>query len=84
MRRVTFKKENSEHVEFVTELTSFVLDQEHPFGVHYRSKCSSTLSEIEIEEFWSYVDQLLIENPVPGFDSVWKIEDNGNIYGYEN
>lgn len=84
MRTVTFKKQNGEKVDFMTNLTSFELSQEDPFGISYRSQCSSTLSENEIEEFWDYVDSLLVENPISDFESVWKIVDNGITFGYQN
>jgi hypothetical protein len=31
-----------------------------------------------------YVDELLLEHPTPDYYSVWKIIENGVIYGYEN
>jgi hypothetical protein len=84
MRIVTFKKQDGAEEDFVTSLTSFELDQEDPFGVSYRSQCSSTLSPSDQEEFWDYVDSLLLENPTPDFHSVWKIVDNGITFGYQN
>lgn len=84
MRTVTFKKQNGEKIDFITNLTSFELSQEDPFGIAYRSECSSTLNENEIQEYWDYVDSLLGENPIPDFESVWKIVDNGITFGYEN
>ena len=38
----------------------------------------------ELNEWWNYVDQLLIETPITNFHSVWKIVDDGITYGYEN
>lgn len=84
MRTVVFKNIDNEKIEFVSNLNNFTLDQEDPFGISYRTQCSSTLTEQEIEEFWSYVDDLLVENPTPNFLCVWKIVENGIIYGYEN
>lgn len=84
MRQITFILTNKEKINFNTSLTSFVLNQEQPFGIEYRKKCSSTLSETQINEWWNYVDSLLIERPTTNFHSVWKIEDNGVLYGYEN
>ena len=84
MREVTYKKINDEKITFDTNLTTFVLNQEDPYGIEYRQTCSSTLSETELNEWWDYVDQLLTETPVTNFHSVWKIVDNGITYGYEN
>ena len=84
MRQVTFKTDDNQRIEFTTSLTSFVLDQEQPYGIGYRLPCSSTLTENEINGWWNYVDQLLIERPTSNFHSVWKIVDDGMIYGYEN
>lgn len=84
MRQVTFKTDNNQLIVFSTNLTSFVLDQEQPYGIEYRKVCSSTLTEIELNDWWSYVDNLLIENPLEDFYSVWRIVDNGVLYGYEN
>lgn len=84
MRQVIYKTTNNEKVTFNTNLTTFVLDQEDPYGIEYRKPCSSNLSENEINEWWNYVDQLLIENPVNNFHSVWKIVEGGIIYGYIN
>jgi len=84
MRQVTFKTNDEQKIEFTTNLNSFSLNQEQPYGIGYRSQCSSTLTESEINDWWDYVDQLLIENPTPNFKSVWKIVDSGTLYGYEN
>lgn len=84
MRQVTYKTTEDTRLTFSTNLTTFVLDQEDPYGIEYRKPCSSTLSENELNEWWDYVDQLLIENPITNFHSVWKIVDDGITYGYEN
>jgi hypothetical protein len=84
MRQVTFKTNDGQKIEFTTNLTSFILDQEQPYGIGYNLPCSSTLTEVEIVNWWIYVNELLNENPTPNFQSVWKIVDNGVIYGYEN
>lgn len=84
MRQVTYKTTEDTRLTFNTGLTTFVLDQEDPYGIEYRKPCSSTLSENELNEWWNYVDQLLIENPITNFHSVWKIVDDGITYGYEN
>jgi len=84
MRTVTFKKENGEKVDFITSLTGFELSQEDPFGITYRTSCSTTLSLSEQEEFWNYVDSLLSENPIPNFESVWRIVEGQITYGYQN
>lgn len=84
MRTVTFKKNDGEIEDFVTNLLSFQLDTEDPFGVAYRSQCSSILPQSELDEFWSYVDSLLVEHPTPDFHSVWRIVENGITFGYEN
>lgn len=83
MRQVTFKTVDNQRISFNTNLTSFQLDQEQPYGIEYRKPCSSTLSENEINNWWNYVDQLLIEEQIPDFHSVWKIVDNDIIFGYE-
>ncbi len=84
MRTVTFKKQNGDEEDLVTSLFTFELNQEDPFGISYRSQCSSTLSASDQEQFWDYVDSLLLENPTPDFHSVWKIVDNGITFGYQN
>jgi len=84
MRQVTYKTTDNQRVNFNTNLTTFGLDQEDPYGIEYRKPCSSTLSENEINEWWDYVDQLLIERPVSNFHSVWRIVENGITYGYIN
>ena len=84
MRQVTFKTDDDQRIVFDTNLTSFVLNQEQPYGVGYRLPCSSTLTENELNDWWGYVDQLLIENPTSNFYSIWRIIDEGIIYGYEN
>jgi hypothetical protein len=84
MRQVIFKTIDNQRINFNTSITTFVLDQEDPYGIEYRKQCSSTLSENELNEWWNYVDQLLIETPITNFHSVWKIVDDGITYGYEN
>ena len=84
MRQVIFKTIDNQRINFNTSITTFVLDQEQPYGIGYRLTCTSTLSENELNEWWNYVDQLLIETPITNFHSVWKIVDDGITYGYEN
>jgi hypothetical protein len=84
MRQVTFKTNNNQIITFNSNNTTLELNQEQPYGIGYRLPCTSTLSETEINEWWDYVDQLLIENPEPNFYSVWRIIENGSLYGYEN
>lgn len=84
MRQVVFKTTDNQNITFNTTHTSFVLDQEDPYGIGYRETCSSTLPQSEINDWWNYVDQLRSENPIENFHSVWKIIENGVIYGYQN
>lgn len=84
MRQVTFILTNNEKINFNTVLTSFVLNQEQPYGIEYRKKCSSTLSENQLNEWWNYVDSLLSEYPTSNFKSVWRIINDGTIYGIAN
>jgi hypothetical protein len=84
MRQIFFKKTDNQIVEFQTNLTTFELSQEDPYGVEYREQCSSTLDINELNEWWDYVDQLRDENPITDFHSVWKIIDNDISYGYIN
>jgi hypothetical protein len=84
MRQIFFKTTDNQIIEFETNLTQYELDQEDPYGVEYRVECSSTLSVTEINEWWDYVDQLLLERPTENFKSVWRIINNGTLYGLEN
>lgn len=84
MRLVTFKTIDDQKISFTTNLISFGLDQEQPYGIEYRKPCSSTLTDDELNDWWNYVDELLIEEPTSNFHSVWKIVDNDIIFGYEN
>jgi hypothetical protein len=84
MRQIFFKTTDNQIIEFETNLTQYELDQEDPYGVEYRVECSSTLSVTEINDWWGYVDQLLLERPTENFKSVWRIINNGTLYGLEN
>lgn len=84
MRQVVFKTTDNQRVTFNSNKTTLNLNQEQPYGVNYRKPCSSTLTETELNNWWNYVDQLLIERPTPNFHSVWRIIDNNVIYGFEN
>ena len=84
MRQIQFKTTDDQIIQFNSNNTSIQLNQEQPYGIGYRLTCTSTLSENEINNWWNYVDQLLIERPTSNFHSVWKIVDDGIIYGYEN
>jgi hypothetical protein len=84
MRQITFKTTDEQKINFNTNLTSFDLNQEQPYGIEYRKLCSSTLTEQQLNSWWIYIDQLLMEKPTSNFHSVWKIIDNGIIYGYDN
>ena len=84
MRQIFLKTTDNQIIEFETILTQYELDQEDPYGVDYRVECSSTLSVTEINEWWDYVDQLLLEYPTENFKSIWRIINNGTLYGIEN
>jgi hypothetical protein len=84
MRQVTFKTNDNQITTFESDNTSLLLNEEQPYGIEYRTDCSSTLNEVDLNEWWDYVDLLLIENPEPNFHSVWRIIENGSLYGYEN
>lgn len=84
MREVFFKLDDGSFVSFQTNSNQYRLVQEDPFGIAYRTQCSSTLSESEINAWWDYVDLLLEENPTDNFYSVWKIVESGLTYGYGN
>ena len=84
MRQIFLKTTDNQIIEFETILTQYELDQEDPYGVNYRVECSSSLTETELNEWWDYVDQLLQETPIENFKSVWRIINNGTLYGIEN
>jgi hypothetical protein len=84
MRQIVLKTTDNQRVSFNSNNTSLMLNQEQPYGVGYRKPCSSTLTETELNNWWNYVDQLLIERATPNFHSVWRIIDNNVIYGFEN
>lgn len=84
MRQIFFKTTDNQIIEFETNLTQYELDKEDPYGVDYRVECSSTLSVSEINEWWDYVDQLRLDHPIENFKSVWRIINNGTLYGLEN
>jgi len=84
MRQVEFKTTDDQIIQFNSSNSSIQLDQEQPYGVNYRGQCSSTLTEQQLNSWWDYVDELLVERPTSNFHSIWKIIDNGNLYGYEN
>jgi hypothetical protein len=84
MRQVEFKTTDDQIIQFNSSNSSIQLDQEQPYGVNYRGQCSSTLTEQQLNSWWDYVDELLVERPTSNFHSIWKIIDNGTLYGYEN
>ena len=84
MRQVIFKTNDNQRITFNSNITTLVLNQEQPYGIEYRKQSSSTLTQTELNNWWNYVDQLLIERPTSNFHSVWRIIDNGSLYGYEN
>ena len=84
MRQVEFKTTDDQIIQFNSNNSSIQLDQEQPYGVTYRGQCSSTLTEQQLNSWWDYVDELLIERPTSDFHSIWKIIDNNETYGYDN
>lgn len=84
MRTVYYKLTDNTYEVFNTNNTSFPLQEALPFGIEYRKFCSCQLSQEQIDAWWNYVDILLQEHPNPIFKSVWRIEENGTIFGYEN
>jgi hypothetical protein len=84
MRQIEFKTTDDQIIQFNSSNSSIQLDQEQPYGVSYRGQCSSTLTEQQLNSWWGYVDELLVERPTSNFHSIWKIIDNGMIYGYNN
>jgi hypothetical protein len=84
MRTIYFKLTDGSISMFTTNNVSIVLKQALPFGIEYRKQCSCQLSSNEINNWWNYVDELLLENPTFNFKSVWQIVENNIIYGIEN
>ncbi len=84
MRTVYFKLTDNSYDVFDTSNNSLLMQEALPFGIEYRAFCSCQLSEQQINDWWDYVDALLQEHPNPNFKSVWRIEENGNIFGYGN
>ena len=84
MRQVEFKTTDDQIIQFNSNNSSIQLDQEQPYGVIYRGQCSSTLTEQQLNYWWDYVDELLVERPTSNFHSIWKIIDNNETYGYDN
>ena len=84
MRQIVLKTDNNERIIFNSNLTDLELNQEQPYGITYRKSCSSSLTTVELNNWWDYVDQILLERPTPNYHSVWRIVDNGIVYGYEN
>ena len=52
MRQITFKTTDEQKINFNTNLTSFDLNQEQPYGIEYRKLCSSTLTEQQLNSWW--------------------------------
>ena len=84
MRQIFFKTTDNQIIQHQTNLTLFVLDKEHPYGIGYRNPSSSKLSESKLNDWWNYVDELLLENTINNFYSIWRITDNGITYGFSN
>jgi len=84
MRLIEFKTTDDQIIQFNSNNSSIQLDQEQPYGVIYRGQCSSTLTEQQLNSWWDYVDQLLLERPTSDFHSVWKIIENNITYGFIN
>ena len=84
MRTIYFKTTENTLVNFESSNTLLTLSDNLPFGVGYREECSCELPQEEIDEWWSYIDNLKIENPIDNFETVWRIIENGNSYGFSN
>ena len=84
MRTVYYKLTDNTYEVFNTNDNSLLLQEALPFGIEYRKFCSCQLTQEQIDAWWNYVDTLLQEHPNPNFKSVWRIEENGTIFGYEN
>jgi hypothetical protein len=84
MRTVYFKTTEDTFEVFESSNGSIALQEALPFGIPYRHVCSCELSPEQIDAWWNYVDELLVEHPTPNYYSVWKIVEGGIIYGYEN
>jgi hypothetical protein len=58
-----------------------------PFLVQgFRSLCSSTYTESELEQFWDTVDAIMTDNnlPIDDFVTVLRaIDENGKLFGLE-
>ena len=84
MRKIEFKTTDDQIIQFNSNVSTIQLNQEQPYGVIYRGQCSSTLTEQQLNSWWDYVDELLVERPTSNFHSIWKIIDNNETYGYDN
>jgi hypothetical protein len=84
MRIVYFKTTEDTFEVFESNNVSIALQEALPFGIPYRHICSCELPQEQIDAWWDYVDELLVEYPISNYYSVWKIIEGGIIYGYEN
>jgi hypothetical protein len=84
MRTVYFKTTEDTLVNFTSNNTSIPLSDNLPFGVGYREECSCELPQTDINSWWDYVDILKVENPIDNFNSVWRITEGENLYGFSN
>lgn len=84
MRTIYFKTTEDTLINFNSNNSSITLSDNLPFGVGYREECSCELPQEKINDWWSYVDTLLIENPIENFETVWRIIENENLYGFSN
>jgi hypothetical protein len=84
MRIVYYKLTDNSYDVFTTNSNSLLLQEALPFGIEYRKPCSCQLSSTDIDNWWNYVDILLQEHPNSNFKSIWKIEEDGNVFGYKN
>jgi hypothetical protein len=84
MRKVYYKLTDNSYDVFDTNSNSLLLQESLPFGIEYRKSCSCQLTQEQINNWWNYVDILLQEHPNSNFKSIWRIEENETIFGYEN
>ena len=84
MRTIYFKTTENSLVSFESSDTSLTLSDNLPYGIGYRDLCSCELSESQINAWWDYVDILRAENPIENFETVWRIVENENLYGFSN
>lgn len=84
--KLKIKEVNNMYLDLQVDYQDINIDSEAPCGIKYRTISSTTWSQQRQDQWWDFIDFVLIQNniSISDFVFVWNVEVNNIIYGLTN